>query len=327
MAPIYRVQKSAEALGARRHRVCARLGTAPSRSESAARPRSPAALFEIARLSDPTTETRAEARVDARSDHPFVPAQIIPSAGLLRPSLVPAQIIPRRFIRDASCLGSTDARLVVAMEAKARELVRQRVGPDAFDESELVLGFHWSVPLTTHECPPEQPNTFRAPTTRLRARAASSSSRPPRDLHENPTRTPRDRSTRSPLPRPSRLSRRSGGASSLGGASRLGGPGQLGYTRSSPLANAAAWEGIIARRRPGAPARPLLAPCALPVSGPHRAPDSARGRRRPPWYSVPWLHLHAMYPRRELTRRWKYTPLSFYSIGRVLDRLQRLERQ
>lgn len=45
----------------------------------------------------------------------------------------------------------------------------------------------------------------------------------------------------------------------------------------------------------------------------------------PPWYSVPWLHLHAIYPRSACTRRWKYSPFSFYSPGRVLRRLQSLE--
>ena len=40
-------------------------------------------------------------------------------------------------------------------------------------------------------------------------------------------------------------------------------------------------------------------------------------------YSVAWLHLHAMYPRTEMRRRWKYTPLSFKSPEWVLDRLER----
>jgi len=95
-------------------------------------------------------------------------------------------VIPRRFVRDASTLAPSDAALVREMEAKARTLVRRQVG-DAFDERELLLGFHW-----------------------------------------------------------------------------------------------------------------------------------------PPWYSVPWLHMHAIYPRSDLTRRYKYTPFSFYSPERVLQRLERL---
>ena len=52
-------------------------------------------------------------------------------------------VIPRRFIRDASMLrGADDAELVARMESKARALIRAEVG-DAFDESELSLGFHW----------------------------------------------------------------------------------------------------------------------------------------------------------------------------------------
>ncbi len=43
----------------------------------------------------------------------------------------------------------------------------------------------------------------------------------------------------------------------------------------------------------------------------------------PPWYSVPWLHLHAIYPRSKMTRRYKYTPFSFYTPERVLRRLER----
>ena len=41
-------------------------------------------------------------------------------------------------------------------------------------------------------------------------------------------------------------------------------------------------------------------------------PDElALGFHWPPWYSVPWLHLHAIYPRSEMVRRYKYTFLSF----------------
>lgn len=41
----------------------------------------------------------------------------------------------------------------------------------------------------------------------------------------------------------------------------------------------------------------------------------------PPWYSVPWLHLHAIYPRSKMRRRYKYTPISFKSPNWLLDRL------
>ena len=43
----------------------------------------------------------------------------------------------------------------------------------------------------------------------------------------------------------------------------------------------------------------------------------------PPAYSVPWLHLHALYPRASLRRRWKYTAVSFKSPEWVLERLER----
>ena len=43
-------------------------------------------------------------------------------------------------------------------------------------------------------------------------------------------------------------------------------------------------------------------------------------------YSVPWLHLHAIYPRSQMRRRWKYTPLSFKSPEWVLRRLSSLPR-
>ena len=59
----------------------------------------------------------------------------------------------------------------------------------------------------------------------------------------------------------------------------------------------------------------------------HRAlcdpPLLADGRAHLAAYSVAWLHLHAMYPRTEMRRRWKYTPLSFKSPEWVLDRLER----
>ena len=47
----------------------------------------------------------------------------------------------------------------------------------------------------------------------------------------------------------------------------------------------------------------------------------ALGFHWPPWYSVPWLHLHAIYPRSAMTRRYKYTPLSFISPDRVVGRI------
>jgi diadenosine tetraphosphate (Ap4A) HIT family hydrolase len=49
----------------------------------------------------------------------------------------------------------------------------------------------------------------------------------------------------------------------------------------------------------------------------------ALGFHWPPALSVPWLHLHAIYP---ITRRrwpWKWTPFGFVSPERVIDRLQR----
>ena len=42
------------------------------------------------------------------------------------------------------------------------------------------------------------------------------------------------------------------------------------------------------------------------------------GFHMPPGNSVAWLHLHAIYPKREMSRRYKYTPISFYSPERVL---------
>ena len=48
-------------------------------------------------------------------------------------------------------------------------------------------------------------------------------------------------------------------------------------------------------------------------------PDElALGFHWPPWYSVPWLHLHAIYPRSQMSRRWKYTRLTFKSPEWVL---------
>ena len=41
---------------------------------------------------------------------------------------------------------------------------------------------------------------------------------------------------------------------------------------------------------------------------------------------MPWLHLHAIYPRSQMRRRWKYTPLSFKSPEWVLRRLSSLPR-
>ena len=51
------------------------------------------------------------------------------------------------------------------------------------------------------------------------------------------------------------------------------------------------------------------------------ADELALGFHWPPWYSVPWLHLHAIYPRSAMTRRYKYTPLSFISPDRVVGRI------
>ena len=52
------------------------------------------------------------------------------------------------------------------------------------------------------------------------------------------------------------------------------------------------------------------------------ANELALGFHWPPWYSVPWLHLHAIYPRSEMSRRYKYTPFSFYSPERVIRRIE-----
>ena len=54
--------------------------------------------------------------------------------------------------------------------------------------------------------------------------------------------------------------------------------------------------------------------------------ELALGFHWPPWYSVPWLHLHAIYPRSQMRRRWKYTPLSFKSPEWVLRRLSSLPK-
>ena len=51
------------------------------------------------------------------------------------------------------------------------------------------------------------------------------------------------------------------------------------------------------------------------------AGELALGFHWPPWYSVPWLHLHAIYPRSAMIRRYKYTPLSFISPDRVVARI------
>ena len=47
--------------------------------------------------------------------------------------------------------------------------------------------------------------------------------------------------------------------------------------------------------------------------------ELALGFHWPPWYSVPWLHLHAIYPKSAMSRRWKYTAVSFYSPDRVRE--------
>ena len=49
------------------------------------------------------------------------------------------------------------------------------------------------------------------------------------------------------------------------------------------------------------------------------ADELALGFHWPPWYSVPWLHLHAIYPKSAMSRRWKYTAVSFYSPDRVRE--------
>lgn len=50
------------------------------------------------------------------------------------------------------------------------------------------------------------------------------------------------------------------------------------------------------------------------------------GFHMPPGNSVAWLHLHAIYPRSQMRRRWKYTPLSFKSPEWVLRRLSSLPK-
>ena len=61
------------------------------------------------------------------------------------------------------------------------------------------------------------------------------------------------------------------------------------------------------------------------VGAAYNADELALGFHWPPWYSVPWLHLHAIYPKREITRWYKYTPFSFYSPERVIERIERIE--
>ena len=56
------------------------------------------------------------------------------------------------------------------------------------------------------------------------------------------------------------------------------------------------------------------------------ASELALGFHWPPWYSVPWLHLHAIYPKSVMSRRYKYTPFSFYSPERVIDNALRASR-
>mmetsp|Transcript_42931 Transcript_42931/g.77017 ORF Transcript_42931/g.77017 Transcript_42931/m.77017 type:complete len:265 (-) Transcript_42931:89-883(-) len=53
--------------------------------------------------------------------------------------------------------------------------------------------------------------------------------------------------------------------------------------------------------------------------------ELALGFHWPPWYSVPWLHLHAIYPRSAISplwRKFKYTPVTFRSPDWVLGRLR-----
>lgn len=50
--------------------------------------------------------------------------------------------------------------------------------------------------------------------------------------------------------------------------------------------------------------------------------ELALGFHWPPWYSVPWLHLHAIYPRSAMVKRYKYTSISFKCPEYVLDRLK-----
>ena len=50
--------------------------------------------------------------------------------------------------------------------------------------------------------------------------------------------------------------------------------------------------------------------------------ELALGFHWPPFYSVSWLHMHAIYPRSAMVRRWKYLPVSFKPPRYVLDRLR-----
>lgn len=52
--------------------------------------------------------------------------------------------------------------------------------------------------------------------------------------------------------------------------------------------------------------------------------ELALGFHWPPAYSVPWLHLHAIYPRATLRQPWKYTRVDFKSPEWVVERLQRM---
>lgn len=47
--------------------------------------------------------------------------------------------------------------------------------------------------------------------------------------------------------------------------------------------------------------------------------ELALGFHWPPFYSVPWLHLHAIYPRSRMCRRYKYTSISFRSPASLVE--------
>ena len=53
--------------------------------------------------------------------------------------------------------------------------------------------------------------------------------------------------------------------------------------------------------------------------------ELALGYHWPPFYSVPWLHLHAIYPRSAMVRAYKYTPITFKSPEWTRRRLQYVE--
>jgi len=50
--------------------------------------------------------------------------------------------------------------------------------------------------------------------------------------------------------------------------------------------------------------------------------ELALGFHWPPFYSVSWLHMHAIYPRSAMVRRWKYLRVRFRPPAYVLKRLR-----